>query len=134
MAVGLHRCPPIFGSSHHQARRLALLIPRVNEAREWLIGRAVIPERMKTLHHEYWQRVVNLGQPALDPRPPGLSELGRIAPDPKAPARIIRPAVIGQDSAAARAFPPKYIRALHGRSTEVRVDGHGETFDPEIEQ
>src|SRR5687767_12240833 len=89
MAVGLHGGPPIFRSGHDQARRLALLIPRVNEAREWLVGRAIIPEWMITLHHEHRQRVLDLGQPALDPRPPCLFELNYIVSDPEAPAGVV---------------------------------------------
>src|SRR5262249_55647462 len=119
---------------HYDARCFALLIPLVNKAREWLIGRAVIPEGMVTLHHEHWQRVVNLGQSTLDPWPPRLVEHGCITSDPKAPTRIVWPTVIGQDFSAARALPPKHIRALHRRSTEVSVDRHGEAFDPQVEQ
>src|ERR687897_3311881 len=109
MAVFLHGSPPILGRSHHDARGSALLIPGVNEVGEWLIGRAVIPKRMKALHHQHRQRVVNLCQPALDPRPPRLFEGGCIASDPEAPTRIIWPAVIGQDFSAAWPFPPKRI-------------------------
>src|SRR5689334_4031667 len=112
MAVFLHGCPPIIRCGHHQARRFALLVPRVDEAREWLIGRAVIPERMKTLHHEHRQRVVYLGQAAFDPRPPRLFEHSSIMSDPEAPASVVRPTVVRQDFAAARALPPKHIRAL----------------------
>src|SRR5215216_5705950 len=129
----LHRCPPIFWCCHHDARGFALLIPCVNEAREWLIGRAVIPEWMKALYHQHGQWVVNLGQPTFDPWPPRLFEGGRITSDPEAPTCVVRPAVIGQDFSATWTFPPKHIRALHRCSTEMRVDGHREAFNPEIQ-